>query len=134
MEIHGLRFLDENPKCELKKNTLFLKRKIEGLGRIHRRYDLRCPWGKGRAYIINDKIRTHFQKVFIAFNGDTIVALEPFKFEEPVKYMAPKKWLDFFFLNKKANIKGIDTISGATLTTESIKRAVLKAWKLEANE
>ncbi len=124
--IEGLNYFKTNKECSYKSSFLFLKKdqvpKITP--RIIPRYMISCNDKKLRGFILGDKIRTHYQKVFFVINNTKIKHLEIIKFDEPEKYLPPRKWVDYALINKELPLKKIDGISGATLTTSSLKRMI----------
>lgn len=133
----GLSVFSSIPDCEIEKNYLYLTKKqsktiLKGFPnskaqRIIRRYDLNCLGKMKKGYVLSDKVRTHFQKVLIVIEEDKVSNIEVLKFDEPLKYKSPVKWLDYMFKNKKITSLNVDAISGATLTTKSMLRIVRKA-------
>lgn len=136
-DIDGLNILKEKPTCKILKNYLYLSKDQLSLlekstfksmnQRVIRRYKVSCPEEDLVGYLFNDKVRTHYQEVFVLLNKLKIVDVEVTKFEEPHKYRAPKKWLSLMFKNKEVNALKVDAMTGATLTTDSVQRVVKKA-------
>jgi len=132
-DIAGLNFFKQNPQCHFEKNYLYLSKEkaVElGLSRMIRRYDITCKSAKYVGYVLDDKIRTHFQNLFVVLAGKEIIDVEVVQFSEPQQYSASNKWVEYFFVKKKIDELAIDTISGATLTTQSYKRIFKKILEL----
>jgi len=119
-DIAGLNFFKQNPQCHFEKNYLSLSKEraaeLES-NRVIQRYDIICGKLKNVGYLLDDKIRTHFQNLFIILAENEIIDVEVLQFSEPQQYSAPKKWLEHFYINKRIGQLKVDTISGATLTT-----------------
>lgn len=98
--------------------------------RVVRRFKLSCGKSNKVAFVLSDKVRTHYQQVLIVLEGMKISEVRILKFDEPIKYKSPLKWLAYKFKNKNAKELNVDAISGATLTTSSILRTIKKAWVL----
>ena len=137
MDLPGLSFVKENPKCKITKDYLYLTMDQSALIKkrfplsikqsLVRRYAITCKKERLTGYLLNDQIRTHFQSVLIVLNGQKIVKVIIEKFNEPKKYKAPQKWLDLMFNKKKSDEIQIDSITGATLTSKSILRLIKRA-------
>lgn len=128
-DITDLNFFKKNPTCRVEKNYLYLteeKARALDLNRIIQRYNINCEKLSYVGYLFDDKIRTHFQNLFIVLNGKKVVDVEVINFSEPEQYSAPQKWIELMFLNKQVDNFKIDSISGATLTTQSYKRIFKK--------
>lgn len=107
--------------CEHKKNFLFLnskqKKKLNIDSSIIRRFSLNCSGVKSVYFILNDKIRTHYQTAVIHIENNKISRLEIIDFGEPKQYMAPNIWVDKML---KTELDKVDALSGATLTRQSL--------------
>ncbi|MFT6067850.1 MAG: hypothetical protein ACJAT2_001193 [Bacteriovoracaceae bacterium] len=132
-DISGLQFFKDNPSCKAKNNYLYLsKKKAEYIGsRIIKRYQLNCPGSQSTGYLLSDKIRTHYQTLFTIVKDKKIQKIEVLNFQEPAKYRAPLKWLELMFYNKFYDEKKVDSLTGATLTTQSVKRILKKIKNLQ---
>lgn len=127
-EFSSLQFFKENPSCHSKKDYLYLSKKEAAAfdQRIIKRYQIDCAGEKSQAYLLSDKIRTHFQTLFTIIRERKIQKIEILSFEEPVKYRPLSKWLELMFYKKSYDESKVDSLTGATLTTQSVKRILKK--------
>lgn len=80
---------------------------------------------KAVVYFDRHRVRTLPETVLVAVSGQhELIALETLEFHEPKEYLAPKKWLEQFkgmrAIEELKPGRGIDGITGATLTTRAI--------------
>ncbi len=85
----------------------------------------------GYSYIDTHQVRTLSETILVSVNkSGHVTRIEVLNFNEPSEYLAPKKWLEQFrqqkVLNTKIIKRDIYGITGASLTAEAIKRAVLR--------
>ena len=127
-DLSGLQFFKANPSCQAKKDYLYLsKEKAKLIGsRIIKRFKIDCPDFQNSAFLISDKIRTHYQTLFTVLKDKKIQSIEIMNFEEPAKYRPPTRWLELMFYNKIFDKSKVDSLTGATLTTQSVKRILEK--------
>jgi hypothetical protein len=135
--------LFENEKCEYQKNYQFLtkKKKLEIEKKIDqrlssmtiRKLDISCPGSneKSSAFILNDKVRTHFQTLLIWIEKDKLKGLEVLEFHEPKKYQAPLKWINHISGKSREKLFEVDALSGATLTRQSTLKLLKQAFYLD---
>lgn len=129
--------LFERNGCEYKKNYQFLsKDKKQTLEkkldrklntRTIRRLDVDCKTTSSRAYILNDKVRTHYQTLLVWVENQKLKALEILEFTEPVKYKAPTEWYNSLKGISDQKLLEVDALSGATLTRQSTLKLVKQA-------
>lgn len=123
--------------CLAKKNTLFLslaqKKKIESQNdieinsKIIQRLNIECGSSLSHAYILNDRVRTHYQTLLIWVKKSSVAAIETIDFREPKQYQAPAKWIKSIELKNKTTLYKVDALSGATLTRQSTLKLVKKS-------
>lgn len=133
--------LDSN-NCKYKKDYVFLsnskKKAIESRLNFHlnsltvRRLKVECPTSKSFAYILNDKVRTHYQTLLIWISDQKLQGLEVLEFHEPKQYQAPSKWIEHTVGVKRKNLYQVDALSGATLTRQSTINLIKQAFELES--
>lgn len=88
--------------------------------------------GSTTAYFDSHLVRTMNETVMIVVNGNgTVNFVEILSFAEPDDYLASKRWLGQFPGRKLdddlAQRRGLRNISGASLTSEAVTRAVRRA-------
>lgn len=114
--------------CKLKKENIFLtkeqKKNIsEKLGvkisSLLLRYQNPC--NKSSVYVDSHIVRTLNETVIVEVKNQKISHLEIASFMEPKDYLPPQKWLDLFKSKKK-----VDSLTGATLSENAIKKLVGK--------
>ena len=130
-----------NPNCQLKKEIIYLtkkqKKQIEELaqqklysGIIHR---YQC--NKKISYVDSHIVRTLNETVILEVEESKLKNLELVSFYEPPEYKPPRKWMNSFHgkkLDKSLQLyKGIDGLSGATLTAIAITNATRKILALD---
>lgn len=87
------------------------------------RYHLDCSKEKKTLYLDTHMVRTLHEVLAISIKENKIEDLKIQSFMEPKEYQPPQKWLDQF---SKKDTQKIDSLSGATLSTNAIKRASTK--------
>lgn len=102
------------------------------VSRMYRIYGAQSQ-GKRIAYGIFDSniIRTKGQTLFFVFSPDGILQdIQMIAFYEPHEYMPPESWLQSFakhdLAKKEQDLIQVDTLSGATLTFNSVRLALKK--------
>ena len=123
--------------CTYKKNYRFLskeqKKVIENELNLNfqsstiRKIDINCAGSKSAGYILNDKIRTHYQTLLVWIDQKKIKGLEILEFSEPPRYKAPKDWYKTLQGANSKDLFKVDALSGATLTRQSTLNLVKQA-------
>lgn len=127
----------KNNDCGYKKDYVFLskaeKDKFEHENNvllsssIIRKMQINCKGKISYAYILNDKIRTHYQTLLVWVENKMIKNVDVLEFSEPSKYKAPVRWYEKMRgLNENA-LLGVDALSGATLTRQSSLKLIKQA-------
>ena len=118
--------------CLIDKETVFLKNPIDD-SKLYIRYIVNCPkQAKKHAYLDSHIVRTMRQVLLIALDGDSVDLIKTLVFNEPVEYKSTKNWLQRFrklILGKSETsnaIDNIDAVSGATLTSNAVKKSLRK--------
>ncbi|MBT3235229.1 MAG: FMN-binding protein [Bdellovibrionales bacterium] len=136
----SLPFFQEQKRkeCQVKKKYLYLtgsqlQSANQQLGQsssqqIVKRYRLDCGGKRSWVFLLNDKIRTHYQTLLIQVVEERIARADVVAFSEPRKYRTPKKWYQVKIEGRTKNqISSVDAISGATLTMKSNKKLLNRA-------
>ena len=126
--------------CEYKKDYQFLsseqfsqaKKALpnQDLSKTVRKLNIKCGEQLEHAYILNNKIRTHYQTVLVWVNQSGLKDFKYLRFDEPVQYKPPGKWLDHL-KQKSKNLLEVDALSGATLSRKSALDLVKRAMYFE---
>lgn len=131
------------PGAQLERRAVYLSQEqqhtIEGklnnpVGRFHTFYIARKE-GEIVGYAIFDthKVRTKEETLFIVLDREgTIMKIQLVSFFEPLDYRPPQRWLNLFENLKIGDRHSIPTISGATLTVNSVKNSAQKALLLHS--
>jgi hypothetical protein len=127
--------------CKIKSNFIFLddkqkslfeaKNKIELNSRIIKRFDVNCSNNITKAYLLTDRVRTHYQTLLIWIKNSKVAGLETIYFKEPKEYKAPLKWTKTIKDKEKSTLYQVDALSGATLTRQSTLKLVKKSLLFE---
>ncbi len=138
----GQEFFRPYDHCDIKKEMLYLskeekakvskasgQRKVPG---IFKTYKIKCQKNELRVFLLSDKIRSHYQKAFVAVEEGKIKEMKIVKFKEPQKYKAPRSFVETFF--GKTKVKMVDGLTGATLTRSSLIRLAKTALEIEKLE
>jgi hypothetical protein len=116
-------------RCKLTKENVYLtkkqvnkiKQKInEHASALILRYNNPC--NKSRIYIDSNVVRTLNQTVITEVQNNKVLFLKIASFMEPKEYLPPQKWLDQFLETPYE----VDTLTGATISENSIKKLVRK--------
>ncbi len=118
---------DEVSQLESKLNSKISFRTI-------RKLDVNCGNQKSNAFILSDKIRTHFQALLIWINKDKVKNISLLEFDEPERYKPPFKWLQNILGMGKKELHKVDALSGATLTRHSTLKLINQALYFSGNE
>lgn len=130
-------------KCTYTKNYAFLSDKqvsnikakfdLKVEETIVRRFSVKCPGSdkESFAFIFSDRVRTHYQSVFIWIKSKKITALSVLEFTEPKKYKAPISWLEQIKGKTAKTMFTVDALTGATLTRQSTLRLAKSALIIE---
>jgi hypothetical protein len=133
----------ENQNCEYKKNYQFLTKESKSIiekeigQRLNsmtiRKLDVECLNIKSTssAFILSDKVRTHFQTLLIWIDKSKLQGIEVLEFHEPKKYQAPKKWVEHISKKNEKTLFEVDALSGATLTRQSTIKLLKQAFHLD---
>lgn len=126
-------FNKKRTHCIIKKDYLYLsnkkkkqlskKLKRDLTQSIYKRYKLSCFKSKGDEYIylVNKLVRTHYMAMLVHVKDSKLIDYEIVKFLEPPEYKPRAHWLNKLkdiSIRKKIEIDGI---SGATLTTQTVR-------------
>ena len=79
------------------------------------------------AFLLNDKIRTHYQTLLLWVTDHKIKGVEVLEFLEPIQYKAPTKWYSQIEGKDLSHLYEVDGLSGATLTRQSTLKLVKQA-------
>lgn len=120
--------------CSQKKENIYLSKKERALiemksktkvyGGLALRYITTCPQAKvSYHYVDSHIVRTQNETIILTISNKKIDNFEVTSFNEPLEYLAPKKWYDQFDRVKSGTIlkvrEQIDGLSGATLTVNA---------------
>jgi hypothetical protein len=119
-------FLDDKKKSAFEK-----KHDIEISSKIIKRFDINCAETYSKAYLLNDRVRTHYQTLLIWIKDSKVAAVETIYFKEPKEYKAPSKWMKTIELKHIKDLYQVDALSGATLTRQSTLKLVKKSLLFE---
>jgi len=118
--------------CIVDKETVFLKQPIDD-SKLYIRYKVNCPNQAIRySYLDSHIVRTMRQVLLFSLDGDSVDLIKTLVFNEPVEYKSSTNWLARFrklILGKSETSKAIDNIdavSGATLTSNAVKKSLRK--------
>ncbi len=100
---------------------------------IYKLYIFDCGGKISKAYLLSDKIRTHYQSLLIEVANHLIEEVFVLKFSEPTRYMPPEKWLKSFHGKNVKELMRLDALSGATLTRNSTIDLARRVLYLEKN-
>lgn len=125
--INGTRFhAFDKAGCTYKKAYLYKK------SGITRKVIVTCPNEKQtNAYILNGRVRTHFQTLLIWSMSKKVRGIEVLEFNEPGQYRAPSNWYEKLIGQGQKGLFEVDALSGATLTRESTLNLVKEALHLD---
>lgn len=118
--------------CLIEKETVFLKKPIDD-SKLYIRYIVNCPkQALKHAYLDSHIVRTMRQVLLFSLDGDSVDLIKTLVFNEPVEYKSSTNWLARFrklILGKNETsvaIDNIDAVSGATLTSNAVKKSLRK--------
>lgn len=120
---------DDYKGCKLVKENIFLtkdqvnkiKRKYEfNVSALILKYNNSC--NKSSIYIDSNIVRTLNQTVLFEIKNGKVLNLKIASFMEPKEYLPPTGWLNLFKKEKDE----VDSLSGATISENAIKRIVKK--------
>lgn len=118
--------------CLIDKETVFLKNPIDD-SKLYIRYKVQCPNQPLKySYLDSHIVRTMRQVLLITLNGESVVLIKTLVFNEPVEYKSSTGWLARFknlLLSPEKSsteIDKIDGVSGATLTSNAVKKSLKK--------
>lgn len=126
------------PNCQASKDFIFMgeqdrnKHKSEtGLefSAITKRYKALCDGRKLSFYLLNDRVRTHYQTLVLAVAERRLESIRTIEFHEPRQYKSPEKWLKH--ITKVKSPSEVDALTGATLTRQSVLKMTKKVLYLE---
>ncbi len=133
--------LFEKNHCQYQKDYKFLTDKEKSLleGKLDsklnshtlRKIKVFCDDKESVAYILNGKIRTHYQTLLIWVDQHKLKGLEILEFHEPKKYQAPSVWMKRIYGKDKDSLYGVDALSGATLTRQSTLKLIKQALSIK---
>ncbi len=120
------------PGCIVTESVLFLDtEQVSKMNSVHKEkktsafyayYEKKCSDKKTRLFVLNDEVRTLKQFVLFEVLDNRIIFIEVLKFLEPAEYKVQPYWLEkFYSLEDLSKLKTVDGVSGATLTSNSIK-------------
>lgn len=123
-------FFHKFEKCQINSKRLYLDKKeralisertgIRKVPFIVKSFEINCGESLSKVFLLNDLIRTHHQAAFFRIEENKLKEIEVVRFEEPIQYKAPFKYIQSY-LNKN-KFDDIDGFTGATLTSQSLKR------------
>lgn len=128
--------------CSYEKDYLFLdntkkdkfeqEHSVEISSKIIRRFAVNCSGKKSNAYLLNDRVRTHYQTLLIWVREAKVAGIETIYFKEPKQYKAPSKWIEKITAKQINNLYQVDALSGATLTRQSTLKLTKKSLLFES--